>query len=101
MSVSTIDTEMMKKGAFILKSISHPVRLGLILLLDKNAEMSVGELTQLTGEEQSAISHHLINMKLKGILTSRREGNRILYSLKEKEVVRVLDCIQNCNCNLV
>ena len=96
-----INPENLEKGAFILKTIAHPVRLAIITLLDKNEELSVTDLTEMTGEEQSAISHHLINMKLKGILSSRKEGNRSFYFLKEKDVVKVISCIQNCDCNFV
>ena len=96
-----IDLKGLEKGAFILKTIAHPVRLGIIILLEESGELSVGELTDQTGEEQSAISHHLINMKLKGILSSRKEGNKVYYNLKERDVVKVMECIQNCDCNFV
>ncbi len=101
MIAEKIDIKGLEKGAFILKTIAHPVRLAMILLLDKAGELSVSELTEGTGEEQSAVSHHLINMKLKGILVSRKEGNKVFYNLKERDVVRVLECIQNCDCNFV
>lgn len=101
MPQTKIDTNSLEKGAFILKTIAHPVRLAIIQLLEKNEELSVSEVTESTGEEQSAISHHLINMKLKGILSSRKDGNKVFYFLKEKDVVKVLSCIQNCDCNYV
>lgn len=101
MILDTTITDKLEKAAFILKTIAHPTRLALIALLDQQEEMSVGDLAQGCGAEQSAVSHHLINMKLKGLLSSRRDGNKIFYALKEKEVVKVLSCIEHCQCNLV
>ncbi|MEO9804943.1 MAG: metalloregulator ArsR/SmtB family transcription factor [Reichenbachiella sp.] len=96
--VSTeIDTKKIEQVAFILKTIGHPVRLGIIGLLAKEEELSVNEICQSLGVEQSLISHHLTNMKLKGILSSKREGKSIRYSLELKEVLTVIDCMSKCN----
>jgi DNA-binding transcriptional ArsR family regulator len=52
------------------------------------------------GCEQSLLSHHLINMKLKGILSSQKEGQNVYYSLKEREVTKLITCVENCSCNM-
>jgi len=93
--------EKLSKAAFILKAIAHPVRLLIIEKLQKNEEMSVNELCNEANCEQSLMSHHLMGLKLKGLLSSRRKGKTQLYSLKEKSIVKVLECIENCDCNLV
>ena len=94
--LTEIGTEKMEKVAFILKSIGHPVRLGIIHLLSQNKEMSVNDMIEELGIEQSLLSHHLTNMKLKAILDSRREGKNIYYSLKLKEVITVIECMSKC-----
>ena len=66
-----------QKLAFVLKTIAHPLRIGIVDLLSKNEEQSVNEMCKLLGSEQSLTSHHLQNMKLKGILGSRREGKNV------------------------
>ena len=97
METLAINSEKMEKVAFILKTIGHPVRLGIISLLAENEELSVNEICDKLDTEQSLISHHLNNMKLKGILSNRREGKSILYSLKLKEVLTVVSCMSKCN----
>ena len=87
----------MEKVAFILKTIGHPIRLGIIGLLEEKEELSVGEICERLNVEQSLISHHLNNMKLKGILQNRREGKSIFYSLALKEVLTVIRCMANCS----
>ena len=57
----------LKKVAFILKTVAHPTRLGIIKLLEVNASLSVSKICEYLGTEQSLTSHHLQNMHLKGI----------------------------------
>ncbi|OHX66979.1 ArsR/SmtB family transcription factor [Flammeovirga pacifica] len=89
-----------EKAAFILKTIAHPVRLRILELLDCNNRLSVSEICERLNCEQSLTSHHLSNMKLKGILSSQREGKNIFYSLKEKAVMNIMSCLEECKCNM-
>ncbi|PWJ36051.1 ArsR/SmtB family transcription factor [Sediminitomix flava] len=95
-----IEADRIERTAFILKTIAHPVRLKIIELLRDRERMTVGELCEALNCEQSLTSHHLSNMKLKGILSSKREGKNMYYSLKEKDVTNILDCLKNCGCNM-
>ncbi|MFN8353165.1 MAG: metalloregulator ArsR/SmtB family transcription factor [Spirosomataceae bacterium] len=89
----------LEKAAFILKTVAHPTRLAIIDLLNNDEALSVNELCLHLGEEQSLVSHHLITMKLKGILRSTKKGQQVFYSLKEKDVTKLISCIENCDCN--
>ena len=86
-----------EKVAFILKSIAHPVRIGVVELLTHHDRLSVNEICEMIDCEQSLISHHLSNMRLKGILSYSREGKNVYYALKMKEVAKVIACIEDCN----
>ncbi len=94
------DVEKLEKIAFILKTIAHPVRLQIVELLEFNEGLSVSAISEKLKTEQSLTSHHLSNMKLKGILRSRKEGRKVIYSLKEKSVLQILNCLDGCNCNM-
>ncbi len=91
---------MLEKAAFILKSIAHPTRIQLIRILHDEGPLSVGALGEKLSCEQSLLSHHLINLKTRGLLSSKKEGTQVLYSLREKELIHVITCIEKCNCNL-
>jgi ArsR family transcriptional regulator len=95
-SGATRDVAKLEKAAFILKTLSHPLRLCIVDLLSQHERLSVNEICYALDSEQSLTSHHLSNMKLKGILDSEREGKNIYYSLKLKDVVKVLVCMDNC-----
>ena len=88
--------EQLEKVAFILKTIAHPLRIGITELLTINEKLSVSEICEKLNSEQSLTSHHLNNMKLKGILGSKREGQNIYYYLLLKDVTKVVDCMRNC-----
>ena len=94
------EVEKLERIAFILKTIAHPLRLGVIHLLEQYPRLSVSEICEKLDSEQSLTSHHLQNMKLKGILTAKKEGRNVLYSLKERDVSLIIECLENCNCNM-
>lgn len=93
--------EKLENAAFILKTIAHPTRIAIINLMRNGQRLSVNEICEgLGGVDQSLVSHHLANMKLKGVLNSKREGRNIYYSLRLNEVLNVLHCIENCEVRL-
>jgi DNA-binding transcriptional ArsR family regulator len=90
----------LEKAAYILKTLAHPTRLAVVELLGEHDKMSVTELCEALECEQSLLSHHLINMKLKGILSCSKEGQHAYYSLRERDVLKLMACIENCDCNM-
>lgn len=95
-----LSIDKLEKAAYILKTIAHPLRLSIVEQLTENAELSVSQLCTVLEAEQSLVSHHLQNMKLKGLLKSRKEGVSIFYSLKEKGLTEIIRCVEKCNCNM-
>jgi DNA-binding transcriptional ArsR family regulator len=96
--ITIMNTETLEKAAFILKTIAHPTRLAIIDVLYKNDQLSVNEICKSLNMEQSIISHHLINMKVKGLLKATKLGNNVFYSLKERNLSQIIACVNNCNC---
>jgi DNA-binding transcriptional ArsR family regulator len=98
--IRNLTPDKLEKAAFILKTVAHPIRLAIINLLDVHQKMSVNEICEQLNSEQSLISHHLTNMKIKGLLKADKQGVQVFYSLKEKDLIKLLDCMENCNCNM-
>ena len=63
--------ERLERIASILKTVSHPTRLGVIYLLEQYPTLSVSEICEKLGSEQSLTSHHLQNMRLRGLLSAK------------------------------
>ncbi|MDU0372678.1 ArsR/SmtB family transcription factor [Hymenobacter endophyticus] len=91
-----LSIEKMEKVAFILKTTAHPTRIAIVQLLAAQESLSVNDISERLNIEQSLASHHLSGMKLKGILSSSRDGKNVFYALKMREVVDVIQCIAAC-----
>lgn len=94
------EAEKLERIAFILKTVAHPLRLGIVHLLEQHPRLNVTDICTALGYEQSLVSHHLQNMKLKGILSVKRDGRSMMYSLKERDVSLIIECLENCQCNM-
>lgn len=94
------EAERLERIAYILKTVAHPIRLGIIRLLEIHPKLSVSEICEALGSEQSLTSHHLQNMRLKGLLSVKRDGRSMMYSLKERDISLIIDCLDNCQCNM-
>jgi len=76
----------------VLKAVGHPVRLKIIELLERG-EMCVGDICDALGEKQAMTSQHLNLMRDKDVLSCRRDGARVYYAIKNKNVIKLLYCI--------
>lgn len=91
--LSELETEQLREAAEVLKAVAHPTRLQIIDLLEKG-EKTVKELCELLGTPQSYTSQQLNLMKSKGVLSSRRDGNQVYYTIANFDVVKVIHCIR-------
>ena len=72
------------------KALSHPVRIRIVHYL-KEGERCVCEIVPYIKEEQSNVSRHLAALKRAGILSSRKEGVSVYYSIKDENIYKILD----------
>jgi DNA-binding transcriptional ArsR family regulator len=93
-----LNKEHMEQAAYMLRAISQGTRLCVISLLAEQDEMTVNQLVEQLNCEQSLLSHHLTDMRAKGILNCRKEGKNCHYSLKDKQIIQIIECIRTCNC---
>lgn len=86
------DNDAPAQAAQFLKSLAHRDRLKVLCgLLD--GELSVAEIEAQVGASQSAVSQHLARLKDEGIVASRREGRKILYSISDPTAQRLLEVL--------
>jgi ArsR family transcriptional regulator len=88
-----IDQARIERAAEVLKTVAHPLRLRIVELLE-SGEKSVTELKDLLGVTQPLTSQHLSQMRMRGVLGSRREGVLVYYSIANPDVVKVIHCIR-------
>lgn len=87
------DEKKIERAAYVLKAVAHPLRIRIIQMLNEQKELNVSTIYKNLNAEQSLISHHLINMRDKGILEIRRSGKNIYYFLVDTAIADIIDCI--------
>jgi len=80
--------------AEVLKAVAHPVRLQIVELLE-GGEMCVGDIVEALDGKQAITSQQLNMMKDKGVLSCRRDGARVYYRIENKNVIKLLHCIND------
>jgi ArsR family transcriptional regulator, virulence genes transcriptional regulator len=72
-----------------LKILSHPERL-LMLCRMADDEVTVGELVDLTGMSQSAVSQHLAKFRELGLVSVRPDAQTRHYRLVDDDVRQII-----------
>jgi DNA-binding transcriptional ArsR family regulator len=98
LNIQEIDADRLETAANMLKAIAHPIRIAILKHLEGGKKLTVTEIHELLGIEQSTTSHHLGILKDKGVLCSRREGKNTYYYLKHDILSQIVDCLQRCTC---
>ena len=60
----------------------------------REGELSAGVIQERLGVEQANVSQHLSILRSRQILTNRKEGNQVFYSLRTPVLVEVLDVMR-------
>ncbi len=76
--------------ARLMKALGHPVRLQILQVL-REGEACVCHLEALLGQRQAYISQQLMRLRDAGLVTDRREGMNVFYSLADESIGALLD----------
>lgn len=75
--------------ADFFKTLSHPSRIRVLELLSER-EHSVGEMLRAIDIEASNLSQHLAVLRRAGLVTTRKEGSTVYYSLVSTQIADLL-----------
>lgn len=81
-----------------LRAIGNESRLLILCKLARHGEMSAGSLTGTGGLSQSALSQHLARLREDGIITFRREGQTLWYSIADNRVDGLMNALRDLYC---
>ncbi len=87
-----IPEDTLEKGAEILKAIGHHDRLQIVNIL-LEGECQTGKLVDELGISQPYTSQNLSILKNHGVLNSRRDGNKVYYSLANDSIKKIVEAI--------
>ncbi|OYW67827.1 MAG: transcriptional regulator [Bosea sp. 12-68-7] len=86
-----------RKASDFLKALSHENRLLLLCLLAER-ERTVTELENILSLRQPMVSQQLARLRLDQLVTTRRDGKAVYYSLANDDVRRMITVIYDIFC---
>jgi len=86
-----------RRASAFLKAIGHESRL-IILCTLAEGERSVGDLENLLKQRQASISQQLARLRSEGLVTARRDGKTVYYSLSSDEARAVVGIVYQLFC---
>ena len=77
-------------GVNLLKCICDDTRFEMLELLQKNKELCVNDFVEKLKKDQPLVSHHLKTLKKCGIVKSREEGKKSMYTISNKQLSELI-----------
>lgn len=82
-----------KFKAGIFKVLAHPTRIHIVETL-QSGEHSVGAILERVEVEPANLSQHLSVLRHSHLVVTRKEGNQVLYSLRDPLLITVLEAMR-------
>jgi DNA-binding transcriptional ArsR family regulator len=82
-----------KKASLVLRSLNHKLRQQIIKIIDESDKLAVTEIYVKLRLEQSVASQHLAILRKAGIVTTKREGKFIYYTINKQRVESVKEFV--------
>ena len=83
---------LFERQAEVAKAVAHPLRIAVLDFL-KDGEKCVCEIAEHIDSERSNVSKHLTLMVRAGVLSCRKDGLKVFYTLKTPCVADFLGCV--------
>ena len=96
-SLDEIFVEIKKKDfsreAEIFKALGHPIRLKIVYGLLRVGGCNVKNMQECLGLHQATVSQHLIHLKSRGIIDSKRQGLQMIYEVIHPLAKCIIDAV--------
>ncbi len=86
-----------REASDFLKALAHESRLHILCKLVEG-EKHVGELEEALDIRQSTVSQQLARLRLEGLVTFRREGKQVFYSIADNDVRKIMKVLVEIFC---
>jgi ArsR family transcriptional regulator len=85
-----MDERVLELKAEVLKTLAQPTRLKILECL-RNGERCICEIVPTINGEQSNISRHISLMQKNHLVTTRKDGVKVMVRVKDQKVFEILD----------
>ncbi|MFN7011514.1 MAG: ArsR/SmtB family transcription factor [Allorhizobium sp.] len=86
-----------RAASTLLKALSHETRL-LILCILSQGEKTVGEIETILGLQQAVVSQQLARLRMERIVSTRRDGRLIYYSIADPGLTDLVSVLYDMYC---
>ena len=84
---------MRRFKADIFQALAHPTRIAILESLS-DKELSAGALIEQLGMEQANVSQHLAVLRAKQLVSNRKAGNQVFYTVRDPIIMEVLQLMR-------
>ena len=88
----SMEERVLELKAEILKVLAQPTRLKILELL-RNGERCICEIVPAINGEQSNISRHISLMQKSHLVTTRKDGVKVMVKVKDPKIFEILDSV--------
>lgn len=93
-SHAPLDPSQLESVAALFKALAEPMRLRILQAVCKHPR-SVTEIVEATGCTQANASKHLALLAAAGILSRRRDGQRVFYGVRNDLAVKLCELVRS------
>jgi ArsR family transcriptional regulator len=87
-----MEEKILELKAEVLKVLAQPTRLKILELL-RNGERCICEIVPAINGEQSNISKHISLMQKSQLVTTRKDGVKVMVKVSDPKIFEILDSI--------
>jgi len=87
-----MDERILELKAEVLKTLAQPTRLKILELL-RNGEKCICEIVPAINGEQSNISRHISLMQKTHLVTTRKDGVKVMVKVRDPKIFEILDSV--------
>jgi ArsR family transcriptional regulator len=87
-----MEERVLEMKAEVLKALAQPTRLKILELL-RNGERCICEIVPAINGEQSNVSRHISLMQKSHLVTTRKDGVKVMVKVSDPKVFEILDSI--------
>lgn len=92
-SAFAVQDSLRQFKATIFQALAHPTRIAVLELL-RDQELPVSVILERLGLEPANASQHFAVLRAKHIITSRKQGSQVFYSVRDPLIIEVLDIMR-------
>lgn len=91
-------TEQVENMSKLLKTMSHPIRLKILCLLE-DKELTVGDIQNEVKTTKANVSQHLTILRNQGVIKFRKDANFIYNCIADERILKLMSSMRELFCN--